>query len=524
MLINRIKRNELNQFGNIAQLLGNEQASLIPLIDLPFSKENFKAQIKRKSEFPNERREILVQSIAKQYTQSNLEIPDKLSLLTSERCFTVCTGHQLNLFTGPLYTIYKIVHIIKLAEQINIEHPDFYTLPIFWLASEDHDLDEVNHFQSAEHKLHWNANQSGAVGRMTLKNWDTWQEELINIYPNHKNKLKDLFQVYQGENMAEATRRLFHFLFKNTPLIILDGDDAALKHQFIPLFEKEIQTQFAHKASRTSEEILFEKGLKPQALVREINLFSLDNNSRTRLEVAGSQIKIGEAYYEKDQIIEKIRENPEHFSPNVVLRPLYQETILPNLCYVGGAGELAYWLQLKPIFDAADTPFPLLQMRFSAQVITNKEARSMANFGYSFTQFSQPIDDILKNKLTVLRKRNIDSEQLKIIILVNQLREIMLSQALQVDQTLIASAEARIKNIEKQLNKFEEKLTRNERKLHGDVLQRMKRLHEILFPNNSLQERNENFISAYLESSGQLIDFLLDSLRPFDDEFLVIEF
>jgi bacillithiol biosynthesis cysteine-adding enzyme BshC len=524
MLINRIKRNELNQFGNIAQLLGNEQASLIPLIDLPFFKENFKAQIKRKSDFPNERREILVQSIVKQYTESNLEIPAKLALLRSERCFTICTGHQLNLFTGPLYTIYKIVHIIKLAEQINIEYPDFYSLPIFWLASEDHDLDEVNHFQIGEQKVHWNANQSGPVGRMTLNNWESWQEELIKIYPNHKNKLKDLFQVYRGGNMAEATRRLFHFLFKNTPLIILDGDEAALKQQFIPLFEKEILTQFAHKASRTSSEILHQKGLKPQALVREINIFSLDKNSRTRLEVAGSQIKIGEEYFEKNQILEKIRENPEQFSPNVILRPLYQETILPNLCYVGGAGELAYWLQLKPIFDAADTPLPLLQMRFSAQVITNKQTRNIASFGYSFTQFSQPIDDILKNKLAMLRNRNIESEQLKILTIVNQLRDLMLSQALQVDQTLTASAEARIKNIEKQLLKFEEKLTRNERKIHSDILQRIKQLHEIVFPNNSLQERTENFISAYLESRGQLIEFLLDSLSPFEDEFLIIEF
>ena len=146
MQIESFSRSQLPFSGKLVETFSERQKSLQPLIGLPFSAENFKKQIALKSNFSEKTRNALHQTILKQYTEAKIEVPEKLALLLENNCFTICTGHQLNLFTGPLYTIYKIAHTIKLARQVQELHPENNILPIFWLASEDHDLEEIDHF------------------------------------------------------------------------------------------------------------------------------------------------------------------------------------------------------------------------------------------------------------------------------------------------------------------------------------------------------------------------------------------
>lgn len=511
------KRSELPFSGKLIELFSEHQESLQPLIGLPFSAENFKKQIALKSNFPKESRETLHNALQKQYAEAKIEVPEKLTLLLKNNCFTVCTGHQLNLFTGPLYTIYKIAHTIKLAQQVQELHPENYILPVFWLASEDHDLEEINHFYVGEKRVAWETQQTGPVGMMRLENWSEWQTELLQFFPNQADRIRTLLDVYQGENLSIATRRLVAHLFQDTDLILVDGNDIELKKLFVPILEKELKEQFSFHAAQKSEAILFEKYLKPQAFAREINLFHLSPGKRIRIEKSAEDFKIGEAIFTHQELLDLLHQHPEQFSPNVMLRPLYQETILPNLCYVGGAGELAYWLQLKPIFDAVGVPYPMLQLRVSMQLMSHKDAHKMAKLGFDFQKFSDKKERVLKEHLFEIRERKNTNSALHEHI--DALEKIMLEQAQSVDHTLIAAAKAERARIQKLLDNFLKKLERNEKRLHSDALNRLSTLHEKYFPNDGLQERHENFVSFYLETQEQIIPQIIEGINAFQSDF-----
>lgn len=511
------KRNQLPFSGKLIELFSEQQASLQPLIGLPFSAENFGEQIELKSGFSKENRLVLKSAIEQQYTDSNLTVPNHIEALLQENCFTVCTGHQLNLFTGPLYTIYKIAHTIKLAKEVQERYPKYRILPIFWMASEDHDLEEINHFHVGAKKIQWSTTQSGPVGAMKLENWSDWQAELFALFPNQKDKILEILEIYSGENLSIATRKLIAHLFEGTELLIVDGNDKALKTLFAPTIRKELQEQFSYKASLISDTILKEKNLKAQAFAREINLFHLSEQARIRIEPANEEFKIGTQIYSPSELMRLVNKHPEQFSPNVMLRPLYQETVLPNLCYLGGAGELAYWLQLKPIFDAVDVPYPLLQLRVSAQLMSSKDAAKMTKLGFDFPKFSDKKDRVLKEYLLQIRERQDASSVLQEHI--EALEKIMLEQAKSVDHTLLAAAIAERVRMQKLLENFLKKLERNEKRLHQEALDRLRILHEKNFPNGGLQERHENFIAFYLETQGQIIPQIIEGINAFESYF-----
>ena len=246
----------------------------------------------------------------------------------------------------------------------------------------------------------------------------------------------------------------------------------------------------------------------------------MSNQARTRLEWLDGKVKIGESIHSQETVIEMLRQSPEQFSPNVILRPVYQETVLPNLCYVGGSGELAYWLQLKPVFDAAPVVYPMLQLRVSMQLVHTKQLHKMKKLGFDFPTFSNKLDKILGILLSKLSSRQ------SVTDLTPALQEIRLSliaQAQAVDSTLIASAEAQVKRIEKLLSAFEEKLKRNERKIHASTFERVQKLHHELFPSGTLQERHDNFFPHYVESNGSLIEKLIAELDVLKHEFMLHE-
>jgi uncharacterized protein YllA (UPF0747 family) len=202
-----------------------------------------------------------------------------------------------------------------------------------------------------------------------------------------------------------------------------------------------------------------------------------------------------------------------------MLRPLYQETILPNLCSVGGAGELAYWLQLKPIFDAVGVPYPMLQLRVSMQLMSHKDAQKVTKLGFDFPKFSDKKERVLKEHLLDIRERQDATSAIQEHI--EALEKIMLAQAESVDKTLVASAKAERARMQKLLDNFLKKLERNEKHLHQEALSRLRILHEKNFPNDGLQERHENFIAFYLETQGQLIPAVIESINAFQSDFLM---
>ncbi|EMR02182.1 bacillithiol biosynthesis cysteine-adding enzyme BshC [Cesiribacter andamanensis] len=318
-------------------------------------------------EFSPERRALLQRVLQQQYTglQTGEAVEQHLEALTEPGTFTITTGHQLNIFTGPLYFIYKIAATIRACQELQQQYPQHRFVPLYWMASEDHDLAEINHFRLFGQTYTWQTEQTGPVGRFSTSGLAELSRELPEAVP--------LFEeAYSQEpTLAAATRRYVHSLFGQWGLLVLDADDAALKRSFMPVLKDELLQQKSHRLVQQASDQLQEMGYGAQIHPREINLFYMQDGLRERLVQEGEQWEVlnTDLRFSEQALLGELEKHPERFSPNVVLRPLYQEWILPNLAYIGGPAELAYWLQLKPLFDHYQTPFPLLLPRQFALVL-----------------------------------------------------------------------------------------------------------------------------------------------------------
>lgn len=297
-------------------------------------------------------------------TSSDL-LNQNIELLKNENTFTITTGHQLNIFTGPLYFIFKIVSAINLAKDLKIAFPNKNFVPVYWMATEDHDFEEINHTYLSGKKIEWKNNVAGATGRLATKTIIQALNDYKGVLGISKNaqKLLDIVSKAYADDktLAEATRYLANELFGEYGLIIIDADDKILKSQFIDIIEQDIIQQNSFKNIEECSKKLAKIDIEAQVNPREINFFYLTDDLRERIvfEYGKYQVLNTEITFNEAELKKEIKENPERFSPNVVIRPLYQEVILPNLAYIGGGGELAYWLQLKSNFDFYKINFPL---------------------------------------------------------------------------------------------------------------------------------------------------------------------
>ena len=223
MQVFRFHRNQLKRFDDQHLNLVYNQQVYAEYINRSFSIENFEKQIDEK-ERNYQGRGVLVEALKHQYAEIKElnAVEANIKALSSENTFTVTTGHQLSLFTGPLYFIVKILHVIKLSERLNSEYPDNRFVPVFWMASEDHDFEEIQSTNLFGKKLTWESEQKGPVGRFDLDGFDAFKEEIAAFYKNHpESPIHELLETYDGSNLTEATRKLVHTLFKEYGLAII---------------------------------------------------------------------------------------------------------------------------------------------------------------------------------------------------------------------------------------------------------------------------------------------------------------
>ncbi|WP_111683804.1 bacillithiol biosynthesis cysteine-adding enzyme BshC [Winogradskyella tangerina] len=491
--------------------------------------ENFKKQIEEKAlSFTAEGRKILVEALKRQYT--NLETSEvtaaHIESLTSDKTFTITTGHQLNLFTGPLYFLYKIISAINLSEELKRAYPEYNFVPIYWMASEDHDFEEINYFNFKGKKIRWNSQQKGAVGQFNTNGLHDVFEVVSAEFGTGKfaEQLKTWFKTayLNHDNLADATRYLANKLFGSYGLVIIDADDSDLKRQFIPQMEKELLEQTAFQEVSKTNETLAELGLKIQVNPREINLFYIGDNLRERIVFEADQFKVLETdiSWNKDELQKHLNDFPERFSPNVIMRPLYQEVILPNLCYIGGGGEMIYWLQLKSNFETQGIPFPMLLLRNSALIKTKKQAEKQGKLEISN-------EDLFLDRNTFINKRvrkisNIDidfSEQIKHL---EQQFEDLHKLAEITDKSFLGAVKAQEVKQLKGIKHLEKRLLKAQKRKLKDQIERCTDLQGQLFPNGSLQERNTNFSELYLEFGDALIPELKEVLKPLSGQFSIV--
>jgi len=521
---------DTNYFSSlICDYLGQKK-ELQPLYNRFPNLDNFQNQIDEKSKNVQDgSRAILAETLLSQYNgiQMSSSTRQNIDELKSKNTFTITTGHQLNLFTGPLYFLYKIVSAINLTKELKQKYPGNNFVPIYWMASEDHDFEEINYFNLKGKKIQWTRDTSGAVGRLNLNGL----EEIFKVLAlelgqgENADKLKELFKkaYLQQDNLADATRYVANELFADFGLVILDGDDVAFKQLFVPKIKNELQEKTAYKnVSKTNDQISA-LSYKIQVNPRDINLFYIKENLRERIIKVKNrfQVKDSDISWSKNEILEEVHNHPERFSPNAIMRPLYQEVILPNLCYIGGGGELAYWLQLKEYFKAVDVTFPMLLLRNSVLVKTKKQSIKLEKLGLTTESLF-----LKQNKLTSIMtkqfsKIDIDfspqKEHLK-----NQF-ESLFKLAEETDKSFLGAVGAQEKKQLKGLDHLEKRLLKAQKRKLVHQLERVTEIQNELFPNQSLQERQTNFSEFYLDFGDQLIEQLALNLQPLKSEFVILK-
>ena len=363
----KISLKDSNYFSKLMLNYIDQDENLSELYNLFPIKENYIKQAKTKLEnYKN--REILVEQIKQQLSDLDLSKKQQKNLkkLSEKNTVTITTGHQLNLFTGPIFFFYKILQVIKACKELNQEQDEINYVPIFWMATEDHDFEEINHFKHGDRNIHWSKKHGGPVGRLSTEGLKDVFESFLLILPNGTKKiqLQELIdQSYLShDNLTDATRKLVHLLFKDYGLLFVDGDDKELKKLMISTFEKELIQQKSYQHVIPQNAKLEALGYSIQVNPREINLFYMkDDNSRERIVEENGTYFVNNTSitFTQEEIIADLQQNPDKFSPNVILRPLYQETILPNVAYIGGGGEIAYRLQLKDMVNEFEIDFPL---------------------------------------------------------------------------------------------------------------------------------------------------------------------
>ena len=491
--------------------------------------ENFKAQLQEKgASFNTHTRETLASALENQYKHSKASDAtlNNISSLRESNTFTITTGHQLNLFTGPLYFLYKIISVINLTKELKAENPDYNFVPIYWMASEDHDFDEINYFRFRGKKVQWNRPSGGAVGELNTTGLDAVFEEFSAQLGTSKNAehLRNLFiaSYLEHEDLTTATRHLANELFKSYGLVIVDGNDTALKQLYAPYVQQELQEQLTHKQVVAQTNKLEQLGYKGQVHPREINMFFLAQGLRERIVKEGNTYTINDTSlsYDEAEFMKMVDEHPMHFSPNALLRPLYQEVILPNLCYIGGGGELAYWFQLKTTFEAFDIPFPILLLRNSALIQTQKQADRTKGLGLETIQLFLKQNELINQRVRAISNIEIDLSTQR-IHLTEQFKALH-QLALETDASFKGAVEAQEKKQLKGLNHLEKRLLKAQRKKLSDQVSRLVDLQNALFPDQSLQERNTNFSELYLEYGEKLIPSLFEKLKPLSGNFTIV--
>jgi len=516
MLLEKIDLEKTGKFSSFFLDYVSENKKLKPFYNLSPHPENFITQIKQKT-FSSEKRKVLVDVLQEQYKGVMIEesVITNLKSLKKNNTYTITTGHQLNIFTGPLYFIYKIITVINACKKLSGSYPDYNFVPVYWMASEDHDYEEISHITIKGKRYNWKTDQSGAVGRFDPKSL----AELADEIPGGQTLFKEAYS--SSTTLSEAVRKYVNALFGKEGLVVIDADHPKFKVNFKDITKDDLLNHVANKLVNETSSAINSTGHKPQVYPREINFFYLDKDTRCRIiNENGSYKGVGtKLKFNEEELLNLLDQNPEKFSPNVILRPLYQEIILPNLAYIGGPAEIVYWLQLKEIFKHYKVPFPILVPRNFALIIPRRIQNKINKLGLSYQDLfldAEPLKGRFAKSLSE-NDLSLDIEKKSVDSIFSEVK----AKACNIDKTLGQYIDSERKKTLDNFDKIEKKFLKAEKRKHQDQLNQIDSIFDTLSPKGALQERTENFLAFYYDTPD-FISHLLNNLDPFDPRFHVL--
>ncbi len=529
-------------FVNFRDIPGHENIFLDYLYEFENVSRFFKTNFRSKDEFLNTFKSVsesnktnradLVKIIKSQY--SNFSPSEKtshnLDLLKSNKTLAVVTGQQIGILGGPLYTFYKIVTVVKLSKYLSERYDNFNFVPVFWIEGDDHDFNEIRHVNLINDKNDLQIFNYGnevsededrnSVGFMKID--ESIKQFFDEIKSNIRNteftsgiltRLKSYYAT--GRSLKEAFKELIFWLFDKEGLIIFDPQDKSIKEMLKPIFKNELDNFRKHTETMVSVSAELEDIYHAQVKVRPVNLFYNTDGGRFLLDPVDNEFRLHKRRkrFSYDELMNLIETEPEKFSPNVLLRPICQDYILPTAFYIGGPSEIAYFAQVLPLYDFFNVQSPIVYPRSSATILEKNIGSIIEKYNLAISQVFWDPEDLKKHVLASLTNITVDDifteSTEKIDTALDQLKE----KLFEFDKTI---SDASTKYRQKILNYIEElkgKAVDSQKKKHETTLRQIDKLSSTLFPNANLQERQLNFIYFANKYGTEILDKVFDEIE-----------
>lgn len=481
-----------------------------------------------------DKRKRLVQILRNQGDKLNKSSAYQAALeaLSMDNALAVVTGQQVGIFTGPLYTLYKTIGTFNLSRYLKERFPEFEFVPIFWLEGDDHDLDEANHIHIFDSNLEvvridgisTDPGLENLLPMSEVKIDETFKgvvgqlEAILRESDFKQSLIKTLSEFYStGESLTSAFSKTITHILQNIPLLTFDPTDVEAKRLFRSIFDRELFT-----FPRTSEEVIkssaqLEENYHVQVKPRVLNLFYLDDGRRRAIEPIGNAFSLRGTKRKlmREQLRTLVETNPELFSPNVVLRPICQDYILPTAAYVGGPSEIAYFAQLKGVYQLFEVEMPPIFPRPSATIVEHGVQKIMERYQLGFLDAFAEFDELVKKALRAVSAEDIPGEFNKTSEEVARAVHWLDPLTTRIDPTLKGAVDSTVSRMLYHLQHLQEKTVAAYRRKNDQVLQQAKKFQQFIYPNRDLQERIVNFSYFYNKYGDNFIHKLVEELPPY---------
>ena len=391
------------------------------------------------------------------------------------------------------------------------------------MASEDHDFEEINHFKTKGNFYEIKGNSGGDVGKIRIED-DVFIGRFEEEFKNHlygNELILWIKNAYQKEKThSQAIHYIVNQLFAKYGLLTIDGNDRLLKSRFQAIFKEEILQNKLFEATKNQRNFLEKNYHKVQVNPREINLFYL-SETRNRIEKINNKYCIinTDLKFSEEEILTELENYPERFSPNAVLRPAYQESVLPNLMYIGGNSEIMYWIELKDYFESIKIPFPILVPRNSMLFLNEKTCKKIKKSGLK-------IENFFENFAEVINRKIIENNDIKSLLerkeneLINSFSEIK-NKAGETDKTFLNLVDAEETRQLKSFRRMQKRLLKAEKIKQSEKFEQLQNLFYKVHPDGNWQERVYNFSVFYANFGRFWIDKCYQQLNVNKSEIIV---
>lgn len=538
-----IEYSDLPGFQNLFLDYINEFENVSKFFEKNFrSNADFETTFTELENYDRPHRTEMVKIIRNQYEKLNLskQTESNISSLSSKKTFAVVTGQQVSLFGGPMYTIYKTITTIKLSNLLNEKYSDYHFVPIFWMEADDHDYEEVSSSNILDKKndfckityddgLEEETNR-GSVGKIIFnKNINLAIDDLSDALRDNDFKgevLELISDCYkEGTTFKDAFKMLMFNLFDEYGLILFDPQDSSAKNLLIPIFEKEINNFSTHTTTNVLQSAELEEVYHAQVKVKPINLFFSDEAGRHLIEPTeeGFRFKGRRKKLNEEEILNLLYFDPSAFSPNVLLRPVCQDFLLPTAVYVGGPSEISYFAQVLPNYSFFNVTTPILFPRSSATILEQRQLAVIDKFNLSLSDFTYEESSLIEKVIKQISEFNFEElfskSESEIKATLNDLKEKLLT----VDVSLTQPIEKSIIRIDQTLSTLKGKSQSAEERKHQTVIAQLQKVRNVINPNNALQERELNFIYFANKYGIDIIKWIFNELKTNMIEHQVLE-